>query len=855
MNLSFALKLARREARHGLSRVGVFMASISLGVGALVSIHSFRDDVARSVRTQAEILMGGDARFSSSSAFPEAVDAVLDSLSVAGVPVARVTTTLSMVLAPRSGGVRLLQVQGMDPGYPFYGEVETRPGGAWPLSGEGETLVDAAVLTQLGADVGDELQVGATRLRIVGVVENLPTDLGYQTAVGPRVYVRREVLEAAGLMAFGSLARHQAFLRIDDDDALSALRDRYEDLLDEADVGFTLAEEQAQSLSNGIRFLGRFLALVGLGALLLGGVGVASAINVYVREKRRSVAVLRCVGARQWTGFTAYLIQAAALGFLGALGGIVLGVAAQFALPALLGGVLPVEVSPRISPNSLIAGVGLGVWVAVVFGLIPLLEIRDTAPLEALRSDFEPAKRAFDPVRAGAWIAVAGTVVTLCAVEAPEPMLGLAFAAGLTVTVALLAGVAWLLTRLTRRLAPRRAPYPVRQGISNLFRPQNQTVSVTLALGLGAFLVGVVAESERNLRDDLTLSFGEGRPNVLLFDVQRDQIQGVLDLLPEEARRSAEVSPLIPSRIRAINGETPEELRDTDRGQDRPSGWALRHEYRNTQRAFLGGGETLVAGRWWDGRPGRDDDTAVETGGLPGVSLEVDVASDLRVGLGDTITWDVAGVDVTTVVTSLREVDWQRLEPNFFAVVEPGALDDAPQSAMILARLEDPTSRAAFQRALVGPFPNVSALDFSRVQETVDDILGSVRRAVGFLGGFSAVAGLLVLVGALATSRMQRTREGALLKTLGARRSQVLAVLLSEFLAVGTLATAAGLLLALAAAGFTVERGFEVDFTPHPELHLLIWGCVTGLTVVVGILGSRGVLRRPPLPVLREEGT
>lgn len=855
MKPGFALRLAFREGRHGFRRVGVYMASITLGVAALVSIHSFREDVARSVRQEAAALMGANARLDAGRAFPDSVERVLDSLSAAGVPVARVTQSSSMVLAPRSGDVRLLQLQGVEGGFPFYGEFTTEPAGRWiPGEGlaEGGAVVDPAVLTQLRAAVGDTLVVGRLRVPVVATVVDLPTDVGLPTALAPRVFLPRATLDRAGLLGFGSLARFEAYLQLPEREDRAALRERYGDLFDATQVDYDLAEEQAQSLANGVRFLGRFLALVGLGALLLGGIGVASAIHVYVRERRPGVAVLRCIGADQWTVFLAYLIQAAALGLVGAGAGVVLGMAVQQLLPSLLADALPVRVTTRLSPASAAAGLGIGVWVAVIFALIPLLQLRDIPPLQALRSDVEGTGRPVDLPRALAFLALGLSVVALCVLESPEAGVGLAFAGGLATTVALLWGTGWSLTRLTRRFFPASASYPVRQGVSNLFRPQNQTVAVTLALGFGAFVVGTVLQVERSLLADLTPSFEESQPNVLLFDVQPDQVEGVRGILPEEVRPSLQVAPLVSSRLVAINGLSREELRALE-GEARPEGWALRREYRNTWRAELGDGEELVAGRWWDGTPGRDDGTGVDAGGLARVSLETDIAEDLRVGLGDTLTWDVAGVEVPSVVTSLRTVDWSRLEPNFFAVFEPGALEGAPWTAVMLARIPDPGARADFQRRLPGAFPNVSAIDFSRVQEVVDRVLSRVRQAVAFLGGFSALAGVVVLLGSLATSRVQRMREGALLKTLGARRRQVLTVLFSEYLALGTLATAAGLGLSWVAAALAVPALFEVPFRTHPGPLLAVWGAVAGLTVLVGILGSRRVLRLPPLAVLREE--
>jgi putative ABC transport system permease protein len=847
----FALRLALRESRYGLRRVGVYMASITLGVAALVSIHSFRADFARSVQQEADVLMGANARLSDDKPFGLEVTAVIDSLRAAGVETARVTTASSMVLAPSNGSVRLLQVRALDPGYPYYGDVATEPAGRWGAHlGQGNVLVDPAVLTQLDVDVGDSLVVGRERLVIAGTVDDLPTDLAFQTAIGPRVHVSQETMARAALLSQGSLARYEVFLRLPEEEDRVAVRERYSDVLQAASVGYRLAEEQAQSLSNGVRFLGRFLSLVGLAALLLGGVGVASAINVYIRERRPGIAVLRCIGAGQSTAFLAYLIQASWLGLIGAGAGVLLGVLLQEIMPIALSGVLPVDVTTRLSVPSMLAGMGIGVWVAVVFALIPLLQVRDVPPLAALRQDFEPARRRLDPARVAAYLLVALSVMALCAIEAPTPEMGLAFAGALATAGTAIALVGVGLTRLTRRFFPSWASYPVRQGVSNLFRPQNQTISVTLALGFGAFVIGTIVQIEASIRDDLTLSAGSGQPNLLLFDIQTDQLEGVRELLGEGAQPDA--SPLVTARISGINGVSSDELRENPDTEARPEAWALRREYRNTYRDRLGRAETLVSGRWWDGTLGSEDGTDVEAGALPRLSLEEDVAASLRVGLGDTISWDVAGIEVEAVITSLRRVDWSQLEPNFFAIFEPGVLDDAPQNILMVARIEDPMERARVQRELVGAFPNVSALDFSRVQEAIDAVLSRVRQAVAFLGGFSALAGIIVLAGALATSRLQRLREGALLKTLGARQRQVMTVLFAEYLALGSIATASGLILAIGASAIVVPRVFDLDYTVRLGSVSAIWLIVVALTVVTGLLGSRDLLRRPPLPVLRE---
>jgi putative ABC transport system permease protein len=827
------------------------MGSITLGVAALVSIHSFREDFARSVQDEADVLMGANARLAADAPFAPEVEAILDSLRSEGVSVARVTTLSSMVLGGPTETVRLLQVRAIEPGYPYYGAVETTPEGRWGAHLEpGRALVDGAVLTQLGLAVGDTLVVGRARLEVAGTVDDLPTDVAFQTAIGPRVILSHQTLDEAGLLGFGSLARFEAYVRLPREEDRRGLRERYGEVLRTADVGYRLAEEQARRLSNGVRFLGRFLAMVGLAALLLGGVGVASAIHVYIRERRPGIAVLRCLGAGEKTAFLVYLIQAALLGFFGAAAGAVLGVVLQAVMPFVLAGVLPVDVTTRLSVPSVLAGMGIGVWMAVVFALVPLLQVRDVPPLVALRQDFEAPSRRRDWAKIGARALLVLSVVGLCAVEAPDVELGVGFAVALAVASLLIGSVGRGIMIATRRFFPTTASYPVRQGVSNLFRPQNQTMSVTLALGFGAFVIGTIVQIGGSLRHDLTVSFDSGQPNLLLFDIQTDQLAGIRSLLGEGVESQA--SPLVTSRIARINGRTPEELRQTEDREERPEGWALRREYRNTYREDLGRAEQLVAGRWWDGTPAPTDPTRVEAGDLARLSLELDVAESLRVGLGDTITWDVAGMEVASVVTSLRRVEWDRLEPNFYAILEPGALEAAPQSVIMVARVPDAAERHRVQRELVGSFPNVSALDFSRVQEAIEGVLSRVRQAVAFLGGFSAFAGILVLIGALATSRAQRLREGALLKTLGARRSQVLTVLFSEYLALGSIATASGLVLAVAASALVVPAVFEVDYTVRLGSVAAIWVAVVALTVVTGLLGSRDLLRRPPLPILRE---
>ena len=863
---SFAARLAWREGRAAYRRLSVFVSSIALGVGSLVAIHSFRADVQRSLGDQARALLGADVRISSRREFPEVFDAVLDSMAGQGRDVARTTTLASMVLDIRSQGVRLFQIQGVDAGYPYYGEFTSTPDAAWTEIHEGPWAVaDPAVFIQLDAAVGDTLLIGEARFVLRGGVTGLPTDVGFQSAIGPRVYVSRDRLSSTGLLTFGSIVRYHANFRMPEREDRAQFRDRNGELLEANQLRYTTAGGRAREMSSAVEDVARYLGLLGLAALFLGGIGVASAIHVYIREKVITIAVLRCLGALQRTLFTAYLLQAAGLALIGSVLGVGLGMAVQRVLPLVLTGLLPVGVTTQVSWLALGAGVALGVWVAIMFALGPLLEVRGVSPLIALRHDFEPPKRT-DALRVAAFVLLAVTLVGLTVLEAPSDE-GIGFAIVLGGVALALWATARVLILATKRFFPHGMSYPVRQGVSNLFRPRNQTVSVTLALGFGAFVIGTVGLVEASLTQAFTLEAGAGRWNLLLFDVQSDQRETVEDFLDSRASGPLEVTPLVPSQLLAINGIPVEALLEAPRGE-RPRSWAMRRQYRHTYRAELTSSEALVAGAWWDaptvvegeegaGSDGTGDELAGDEGagvaaGVARISMEADLAESLRVGLGDRITWDFAGVPIESRITSLRSVDWARFQTNFYVVFEPGTLEEAPQTAVVLALVEGEQERAEMQRDLVLRFANVSVLDLSRLQQTIDEILQRANQGIRFLGVFSTVAGVLVLIGALSTSRYQRMRESALLKTLGARRGVVLKILTVEYAVLGSLATAAGLVLAIFAGWLMTWTVFEVPFRLDLARIGAVWLWVTGVTLVVGLIGSRGVISRPPLAVLRE---
>ncbi|HEX9705337.1 MAG TPA: FtsX-like permease family protein [Gemmatimonadales bacterium] len=844
MRLPFAISMAWREGRKSRRRLSLYLGAVSLGVAALVAINSFSANVTASIRAQARTLLGADLELRSRSPFPDSIAAVLDSVERSGTRVARVTSFGSMVLAPRTGFTRLFEVRAVTGPFPFYGTITTDPRGQWETLGQSRiVLVDPAVLVQLGAAVGDTLAIGDARFVAGGVVTDAPGDVGLRTAIGPRVFLPARFLDETNLLRFGSRAQYRAYLELPEDAAVQRFLNQHNALFERHRIGSDTVAEQEEDLTDALGRLARYLGLVGLVALLLGGLGVGSAVSVFVREKLDGAALLRCLGARPRTVLAIYLVQAVALGLLGALAGVALGVVVQTALPLIVRDFLPLDVAVSVSWPTVLAGLAIGAGTAGAFALLPLLRLKDVTPLRALRRELDAGPRRGDPARLAVQGALVAGVVLVSLWQAPDREVGLAFAGAVVVSTLVLWLTALALMRGTRRFFPRQASYVIRQGISNLFRPQNQTVAVVLAMGFGVFLIATLYVVQKNLLDQFALDAQPDRPNLVVFDVQIDQQVGVHRLLTARGVTQLDATPLVPARIAALNGRTVEAIRADTQGRVPPR-WALRRDYRNTYRDSLVESEELVAGRWWTTPPAPGD--------LPRISVEEELAAELGVGVGDRITWNVQGVPIETRIASLRRVTWARFQTNFFVVFEPGVLEAAPQTWVLVARAADPTLRAELQRDLVIDYPNISALDLTLVQRTLDGILSKVSLAIRFMALFSIGSGLVILIGALTASRFQRMREAVLLKTLGASGGQIRRILLTEYVAWGSLAALTGVLLSGLAGWALVTRFFEMTFS-LPALQLgVVWLVVCAVTAAVGFANSGEVLRGTPLAVLRE---
>ncbi|MFL5549021.1 MAG: ABC transporter permease [Gemmatimonadaceae bacterium] len=842
--------LAWRESRTARRRLLLYMSSISLGVAALVAIDSFSTNIIQSVKDQSRALMGGDVSFNSSKPIPPAVDSLVDSLGRHGVSFARVTTFPSMAVVPRTAGTRFAQVRGVTENYPFYGNIITEPAGRWPQLHQGAyAIVDPALLISLNATVGDSLRLGFGTFTIIASVKDVPGAAGIAEMLGPRIFIPAKYIAETQLLVFGSTAERTILAKlprsVDPDKFVKPFKKRVES----QQMRVRTVTQTEVATADAIENLSDFIGIVGLVALLLGGIGVASGVRAFVARKIDTVAVLRCLGASSGQVLAIYVVQAAAMGLVGAAVGAGLGVAVQFVLPKVLTGFLPIDVSVTLVPSAVLTGLAVGGWIALIFALRPLLALRNVSPLQTLRRDTDAQvlrMRWTDAPRIVVNVALVLSVVAIALARAQTTKQAIAMSAATGIAIFALGASAALLSWAARRSLRTRWPYVVRQGVANLYRPGNQTRAVTLALGFGAFLVSTLYLVQNSILQRFTTAAAEARGNVVFFDVQHDQ-EAVLDSIVRGGGYDVvQVAPVITMRIAAIDGKRVADMTPVKPGERGRAGWALRREFRSTYRDKPASSETIVAGKWF----GESALTAAPDTGE--ISMEEGIAKELNVKLGSVITWNVQGVEIPTRITSLRKVVWTRFEPNFFVVFAPPVLKGAPNQYVLLAQVKNPVAVPLLQRAVVNRLPNVSSIDLTAIKRTVDRIVGKASLAIRFMALFSLAVAIPVLFSAVSATRRERVREGVLLKTLGATRGQIARILLAEYSLLGVLGGLTGMVLSLVGGWAAVRFIFKTPFALPVVPIVGIAASIVALTLAIGLLAGRDVFRETPIAALRD---
>lgn len=833
--------MARREIRSSWKRLLFFFLCVGIGVGSIIALRSTIQNVNAAIAGEARGLLTADVQIDSSRPWTPETQAVVERRARPPLVDGRTETVeASTMVRPADesrGGAMMVELKGIEAPFPLYGEF-TVVGGRFDHS-----LLDAngAVVAQLLLDrlnlrVGDEVKIGTETFQIRGVIETEP-GAGSGFRLGPRVFVRRDAVERAGLTGFGSRARRKILLQTQTDRMEGLVADLRRELKGQL-INVRSYKESQENLGAQFARAENYLSLTGLVILVLGGIGVSSVTRVFIEQKRKTIAILKCIGGTGAKITAVYLLQVLSLGVAGSLFGIVLAKLALLFVQGYFGESLPENISYDLRPGAIAQGVGLGLLISILFSALPLLRVRHIKPNLLLRGgEARLGLRRFDLIW---WATGAVVVVGLAAIaswQAGSLRVGLVFLGGLAAAAAALQLAAWVLIFAVRR-ARNLSSFAVKQAINSLHRPGNQTRVIVMAVGLGVFLVLAIQSLSTNLVADFNLARRDNLPNMFLIDVQTDQRAGVEQLVEEATGARPELVPTVRARISSINGR---EI-DLASGEMREQRGLLGREYVVTYRPNLDRNETIVGGKFWDAMPSGEAEVSIEEGmrGLAGLDV------------GGTITFDVLGRKINARVTSIRRVDWRNSRTGFMVLFRPGALESAPQTW--IGPINAPTGaaeRSRFQRALLDRYPNVSMIDVAEIVSTVNRILSSVTLAVSFIGGFVFLSGVLILVGSIAMTKFQRVYESAVLKTLGAKRKTLLIILLAEYGLLGLIAGIIGSLAAVALSYSVARFVFDIPWTFSPLLNITAVGATVALVVIVGALASFDVLTRKPLAILR----
>jgi putative ABC transport system permease protein len=833
-------RMAWRDARHNFSRLLLFVASLITGIAGLVALDSLNASLQGDIERNAKELIGADLVVNASKRMEAELITRFDST---GLPQAREADMASMVLFTNSGQSRLIRLVALEGDFPFYGKIETIPADASSLMKTGRyALIDETLASQYEVSSGDSIKVGASYFIIAGSVTKIPGGGGILSTFTPSVYIAMRELDSTRLVQFGSRINYRHYFKTENDEQAAQLVARLKGDIRKYGHGYDTVEERKNELGEAFQSVYRFFSLLAFVALVLGSIGVASSVHIYAREKRDEVAVLRCVGSSGWQAFNIYFIQIFFLGIAGSIIGSLLGIGIQQVIPVLFGDLLPVEITFSISWLSLVKGTVIGTLVSVLFSMLPLMAVRFVPPLTVLRADFE-SSRHFSKARLAVLILIGLFPIVFAAWQTRSLLTGAAFFAGLAVALVCLALVALALLYLVKKFFPSGASFVWRHSMANLFRPNNQTQMLMVAIGLGAFIITTLNMVEKSLLSQVEFSGQENQSNTILFDIQPSQKDGVVQLMQENNLTVNQVVPIVTCRLRELKGRSVEDLqRDTT---DNVPNWALTREYRVTYRDSLHVSEELISGELQAKKPGKDS---------VWVSISEGLHEELGVKQGDSLVFDVQGVPVKAFISGVRKVIWPKDPPNFIFVFPNSVLEEAPQVYVTATRIDDNQRANRFQQQLIMLYPNVSLIDLRLVLSTVNDLFNKLGMIVRFLALFSIITGLVVLAGAVINSKYVRMKENVLLRTIGARTRQITWITLIEYAYLGLFSALTGMVLSLGGGYLLTRFFFEIQFAVNVTEVVIIAVGVVFLTMLIGWWNSREVISTPPLQVLRKEG-
>ena len=841
---ALALRFAWRELRGGLRGFGVFVACIVLGVMAIAGVGSVAKSLSDGLSSAGRVILGGDLAFSLVQR--EASGEEQAFLGAHGVVSA--AAALPTMARTDDGRAALVEIKAVDGAYPLFGAVATNP--VMPLAAlfarQGDAFgaaVDPALLSRLDLKPGDRIAIGNAAIELRAVLTGEPDKLAGGIGFGPRVLISEAALRASGLLQPGSIVRWQYRLRLPDRDASDGAVASVEKAARSAhpNAGWDIRTRSKASpqLERNVERFSQYLTLVALTALLVGGVGVANAVASHLARKRDSIGTMKALGATGAGVFAVYCTQIVLVALFATLLGAVLGAALPFVIATAFGSLIPLPVAPSLYPSTLVLSIAYGLLTALAFALWPLGRAHDISVSMLFRDQIAAERRWPRRRYVIATVSIIAALAALAILFSYDRRLAAMFLASAALIFVALRLVAMLVMAVARRL-PRPRSTPLRLAIANIHRPGALTPSVVLSLGLGLCLLVTLIEIDGNLHRQFTAGLPEKAPSFFFLDIPSADAERFDGVVRAQAPRSTlERVPMLRGRIVAANGIKAEDLKPGE-----GSAWVLRGDRGITYATTIPDGSRVVAGEWW----------GADYAGAPLVSLESKTAADLNLKVGDSITVNVLGRNITARIANLRAVDWQNLGINFVLVFSPGAFAGAPHSDIATLTFTDgdtPAQETALIKALAKTFPAVSAVRVKDALETVDRLIGNLLLALRSASAVTLIAAALVLGGALAASQRFRIYDAVVLKTLGATRGRLIAAYALEYLLIGLATVLFGVAAGSLAAALVVTRVMEVPFVFVPAQAAGAAGAALLVTVVLGLLGTFTALDRKPAEVLR----
>ncbi len=839
--IDFLIRTAWRDARQNMGKLLLFMSSIVLGISALVAINSFNYNLAQDIDREAASLLGADLVVTGNREAGPITRATLDSLP------AQLSTgieLLSMAYLPKVDESHFVRIKALQGDFPFYGALESNPIQAADLfkSHQG-ALVEDGLMTQYGLQVGDSIQLGKSKFSILGELKNAFGSASISSSFAPTIYIGKQFLPGTGLVQPGSLLNYAYYYKIEQPFEIDEWKEERVTRLRTESMRMETVTDRQANIGDAFDNLNYFLNLVAMVALLLGCIGVASSVFIYIKNKIPSIAILRCLGMKGKEAFFVYFAQIIGLGALGVVVGCLLGSVVQIILPRVLTDFIPLEVQMKISWPAMLQGLTIGLLITSLFSVLPLLGIRKISPLRTLRQNITEPTSKIDLPSATIYFAIVFCLFGFLWLLTDDPLIGFYFVVGLGAAFGLLFLVARLVMWSVKMYFPKHWNFVLRQGLANLFRPNNQTRTLLVSIGLGtAVLTTLFIVQGLLLRNVAAMDAGE-QPNVFLFGIESNQIDSLVKITEAKQMPIIQNLPVVTMRLVGWQGKTKKEwLADSNLTA---KSWAIHRETRATYRDWLDSNEKVIAGDF--PHPYRAENDSIF------ISLAKPFADAMNVDLGDEMIFNVQGARMKTYVKSIRKIENANMRARFLVLFPSGVLEPAPKFHILVTKSPNVTTTANFRSEVVKEFSNVSVIDLSTILESINEILTKVSYIIQFMALFSILTGLTVLFSSLLLSKYQRIRESVLLRTLGASRRQIQGINLSEYVILGTLAASLGVVIALVASFLLARFQLDLDFNIRWLPIAIVFFSVVMITVVIGVLNSREVVNRPPLEVLRRE--